>query len=433
MKDRVWRLWSSFVEPHPSVVDAVDRRRSRLLSSQLLVVMILVLIGAVTELLGADDFITIAPLVGAAWLVAFLSYTLARRGCYQTGAMLTAVMTISVCFAIVVQRPQDPVWEGFITLAILFASIFVSTARIALLSGFAVCATVGGVILTPTLRPVGVGAPIIFYQLIMVGMIVLTRAHYATLERERRAQDLATQTRLDHAQRVELFGRLAGGIAHDFNNILQLVSLGASELQHSEQLSPEEREAIVDIMKASSRGSRLTQRLMQIAKQEEEPHRVFDLAFWLRETLPSLERDTRGGASLELLSDVARLEIRANETQVRQVLENLIRNAVDASGDDAVIKIRLDELHLTQSEAQHMAFTPGVYAQLNVQDFGSGMDEQTLGRIFEPFYTTRGSSTGTGLGLASVWAILQQQGGHISAQSRPGEGSTFQVLWPVVR
>ncbi|MCH2108252.1 MAG: ATP-binding protein [Polyangiaceae bacterium] len=431
MSKGLTRLWNWLVRPSSRVQDPMDRRRSRLLASQLVVVDLLVLIGALLQALRAPDFLPVAPFVGIGWSALFFGYVLARKGAYEVAASIVATSIIFVCLAIVLVRPQDPVWEGFMTLAVLFASLFVSLRIIALLSAWAVAATIAAVFLTPELRAPGTSIPLVFYQVIMVAMIFLTRAHHAALDKMRREKDLAHQARLEQAKRVELLGRLAGGIAHDFNNVLQLVTVGASELKSSNEITLDDQEVVGDILEASERGSDLTKRLMMVAKEQQLEPGVFDLKDWLHQVVPTLERESRGRASLEFFYSEGVVKICADETQVRQVLDNLIRNAIAACPDAAVIRLRLEDTQLVGEDALELGCAPGRYAQLFVEDSGSGMDEQTLARIFDPFFTTRDAGMGTGLGLASVWAILQQQGGHISAESRLGEGSSFRVLWPL--
>lgn len=433
MNGNIFSLWRRVIEPTEKVTDPGERRSARLLAAQFFVVLVLVALGAVTQTFLAPDFLIILPLLGAGWLFVFFGLQLARRGRHRIAAFLVAAVIIVACTAIVVLRPEDPVWEGFLNLAVLFAAMFVSTRALTLLAAMALGGTLVGILVTPELQGAGKAVPLLFYQLIAVILIVLTRAHNTSVEADRRAKELADQERLATAKRVELFGRLAGGVAHDFNNVLQLVSSCATLLEYSPAVQGDDREVVKELLAASERAGAMTKALMMFAKEQTQAGNLFDLNKWLKESLPSLESGTQGKVSLAFTSNDESLIICANQTQVRQVVENIVNNAAQASNTAARVALNLDLTHLDPNEASSLGCTPGSYARLVVSDNGVGMSSDTLERVFEPFFSTRSSTEGTGLGMASVWAIVQQQQGHISAESELNEGSLFRVLWPLAK
>ena len=239
--------------------------------------------------------------------------------------------------------------------------------------------------------------------------------------------------RLLQAQKLEAIGTLAGGIAHDFNNILSAI-IGYSEmfLDDTPETHPG-REDIEQILKAGRRGRDLVRQIMDFSREERLQERapveigpiVEEVVSLLRTSLP---------ATVEIRENISRGDIiLADATQIHQMVVNLCTNAVHAMrAGDGVLEIGLagrdfDACSLPPCLAGRQ---PGTYIELTVTDTGDGMDAATLERIFDPYFTTKGSKEGNGLGLAVVHGIVKRHDGAVTVHSEPGKGTTFQVFFP---
>ncbi|MFA6223774.1 MAG: PAS domain S-box protein [Desulfomonilaceae bacterium] len=245
--------------------------------------------------------------------------------------------------------------------------------------------------------------------------------------------EVSLQRQLQQAQKMEAIGTLAGGIAHDFNNILQ-VALGYSDLIIGDEGFPQRYKADVQkISEAANRGAHLVQRLLTFSRKTEfkpQPlnlnHRVVDLRKMLDRTIPKMiEIQTL------LSEDVA--AISADPTQIDQVLMNLAVNARDSMPNGGKLTFETGDVIIDEEYSRtHADIQPGRYVLVSVSDTGSGIDDETLEHIFEPFYTTKGVGKGTGLGLAMVHGIVKRHKGHISLFSRLGAGTTFRIYFPAL-
>jgi PAS domain S-box-containing protein len=239
------------------------------------------------------------------------------------------------------------------------------------------------------------------------------------------------QEQLLQAQKIEAVGRLAGGVAHDFNNLLGVI-LGFSELARKD-LPAEHRahQRVEQIQKAAERAATLTRQLLAFSRKQLLQPRVVDLNTIAREMERMLRRLI--GEDIELVTSFAPdlWPVRADPAQVEQVILNLAVNARDAMPAGGTLTIRTCEADLDPAFAgAHPGASPGPHAVLSVSDTGYGMDAATLSHVFEPFFTTKPAGHGTGLGLAMIYGIVKQSGGYISAESRPGQGTTFTVYLP---
>ncbi|OPZ16016.1 MAG: Blue-light-activated protein [candidate division BRC1 bacterium ADurb.BinA364] len=261
----------------------------------------------------------------------------------------------------------------------------------------------------------------------LIGAIIdITDAKRAEQEREKLTEQLA------QAQKLESVGRLAGGVAHDFNNMLNVI-LGHAEMARDDlpQNHPM-RASLEEILKAAQRSANLTRQLLAYARRQTVMPRVLDLNETVEPMLKMLQRLI--GENIELLwRPCSRLDpVRIDPSQIDQVLANLCVNARDAIGGGegkVVIETAMAEYDEGYCSA-HAGFEPGRFVQLAVGDDGCGMSQETLANIFEPFFTTKGVGEGTGLGLATVFGIVKQNGGFIEVQSEPGRGSTFRIHLP---
>jgi two-component system, cell cycle sensor histidine kinase and response regulator CckA len=248
------------------------------------------------------------------------------------------------------------------------------------------------------------------------------------------AQDITEQLRvqeqLRQAEKMDAIGSLAGGIAHDFNNILMVIrACGALLLKRLEDEGL--RADVMQIDSAAQRAAELTHQLLAFSRQQVLRPETTSLNAVVEETLVLLDRLI--GEDIEIVCALdPRLEPTiVDRTQLSQVIMNLAVNARDAMPDGGLITIHtanviLDEIYTTE----HPDVDPGSYVLLQVTDSGEGMDEDTRGRVFDPFYTTK--KAGTGLGLATVYGIVKQSGGFIWLYSEPEMGTTFKLYFPRV-
>ena len=272
------------------------------------------------------------------------------------------------------------------------------------------------------------------------GTALTVQVSSSTLEFEGRparlvlAQDITAQQQIEEqlrqSEKMEAIGSLAGGIAHDFNNILMVIrACGALLLKRIED--EDLRADVIQIDSAAQRAAELTHQLLAFSRQQVLRPETTSLNSVVEETLLLLQRVI--GEDIEILCELDPLleSTVVDRTQLGQVIMNLAVNARDAMTNGGVITIRtanvtLDKLYATE----HTEVTPGPYALLQVTDSGHGMDEDTRSRVFDPFYTTK--KAGTGLGLATVYGIVKQSGGHISLYSELGMGTTFKLYFPRV-
>jgi len=248
----------------------------------------------------------------------------------------------------------------------------------------------------------------------------------------------ALEEELRQSQKMEAIGRLAGGVAHDFNNLLTSILGGSSlvlERLDSGPAAPTDpvlRAEVEQIQAAAERAASLTQQLLAFSRRQVVEPRVLDLNSVAQNTARMLERLLGEEIRLELALDPGLSPVRADEGQMHQVLINLAVNARDAMPGGGVLRIATSSLEVERAAAAHAGaeIPAGRYSVLAVSDSGVGMSEQTLAHIFEPFFTTKEKGKGTGLGLATVYGIVTQSGGFVSAESVAGGGSTFRVLLP---
>ncbi|HTT33517.1 MAG TPA: PAS domain S-box protein [Methylomirabilota bacterium] len=257
------------------------------------------------------------------------------------------------------------------------------------------------------------------------------------LAQRERAEEQEHSRRLEQqlllTQKMEAIGRLAGGVAHDFNNLLGVI-LGNCEMI-LKNLPPDnpERTRIEEIKMAGDEASSVTKQLLAFSRQQNFQQQVLDLNTVLSDLEPLLKRIIRESIHFEMALGQDVGSIKMDRSQLAQVILNLVANARDAMTGGGRLRIETSNIELGEAYAhEHVDVTPGPYVQLSVSDSGEGMDRETVSRIFEPFFTTKEKGRGTGLGLAMVYGIIRQGGGHIWVYSEPGKGSTFKIYFPRV-
>ena len=239
------------------------------------------------------------------------------------------------------------------------------------------------------------------------------------------------EAQLRQAVKMEAIGTLAGGVAHDFNNLMTAV-IGYSTLFL--QTMPDDaplRKDIEQIKKAGERAANLTQQLLAFSRKQVVQPQVLNLNGVLKEIQKMLERLI--GEDIELESRYAPelWRVLSDPTLIEQVIINLAINARDAMPRGGKLTIETLNTQLDKAYTRHhIELMPGDYVMMAVSDNGIGMDKETQSHIFDPFYTTKAKGKGTGLGLATVYGIVKQTGGHIMVYSEPGQGTTFKIYLP---
>ncbi|MDB5102500.1 MAG: response receiver sensor histidine kinase response regulator [Fibrobacteres bacterium] len=247
---------------------------------------------------------------------------------------------------------------------------------------------------------------------------------------------------LKHAEKLEAIGRLAGGVAHDFNNHLTAITGYADMVLESISADSTVRGDMVEIQKAGLRVTKITRDLLAFGRRQMLRNRIMDLDGVIR----SLEADIRGelGADLgfETRLDASLYPIRVDAAQIETVILNLVANSRDALHSGGRITVETGILDIPDEggaqvlESYHSGpfetIRPGYYVSLSIADTGAGMDPETVARIFEPFFSTKGCNKRSGLGLSTVYGIIKQSNGHIFVKSAPGAGTEFRILLPAV-
>jgi signal transduction histidine kinase/CheY-like chemotaxis protein len=250
-----------------------------------------------------------------------------------------------------------------------------------------------------------------------------------TAARHDEAERASLEAQLRQAQKMEAIGSLAGGITHDFNNILAVVN-GYSDLV-LRRLAPDDplRPQVEEIARAGGKAAALTHQLLAFTRRQVLEPRVLDLNEVVGELTPMLGRVIGERIDLVTRLDPHGCRVRADESQLEQVVMNLTVNARDAmpEGGRLTIATRNEELCRRTPDGAELE---GHFVLLSVSDTGDGIDPEIQDRIFEPFFTTKEPGEGTGLGLSTVYGIVKQSGGYVWVDSEHGLGSTFDVCLP---
>jgi len=259
---------------------------------------------------------------------------------------------------------------------------------------------------------------------ILLGFAKITRD--VTEHKEAQAALFEAKSALFHSQKMDALGQLTGGVAHDFNNLLGAV-LGSLELASKRLPNDLKLKQLIDnAIKGAQRGTYLTRRMLTFAHQNEVKPESIHVPSLVQGMLDLLQSSVGTSTIIETQIPFTLSTIRGDPNQLELALLNLALNARDAIPENGRIIISLREEHYTPDRG-----TAGKYACISVADTGEGMDEATLSRAMEPFYTTKGSGKGTGLGLSLVHGIMVQAGGRLVLKSMRGKGTTVELWFPI--
>jgi nitrogen-specific signal transduction histidine kinase/CheY-like chemotaxis protein len=252
-----------------------------------------------------------------------------------------------------------------------------------------------------------------------------------TDEKTAEAERARLQQQLIQATKMESIGRLAGGVAHDFNNMLNVI-MGHVEfaLDQIDGAHPVAAD-LTEVRRAAQRSADLTRQLLAFARRQAVAPRIIDLNDYVDRMLSMLRRLIGENVTLTWQPGDHLSAVEIDPTQVDQILANLTANARDAIAGVGQVTIRTSNVSFDAAYCrEHPALRPGAWVLLELADSGRGMDQETLDHIFEPFYTTKAEGQGTGLGLATVYGIVEQNRGFITASSRLGGGTTVRIFLP---
>ena len=260
----------------------------------------------------------------------------------------------------------------------------------------------------------------------------LAQARHEIKERRKAEEQRAKLSgQLAQAQKMESVGRLAGGVAHDFNNMLGVIFGNAEMALQQVGTDHPARDALEEIRKAADRSADLTRQLLAFARRQTVVPRLLDLNETVQGMAKMLQRMIGEEVCLELHLDTNVWPVRVDPSQIDQMLVNLCANARDAIRGVGALSIATGNWYFDETYcAEHPESSPGEYVVLAVSDDGCGMDKETLSHLFEPFFTTKGVGEGTGLGLATVYGAVKQNGGFMEVRSEPAHGTTFEIFLP---
>ena len=247
------------------------------------------------------------------------------------------------------------------------------------------------------------------------------------------SRDVSERKRLEEmvqqSQKMEAIGRLAGGIAHDFNNLLTVINGFSEVLAESLPESDPNRALADEIRQAGLKAAELTKQLLAFSRRQNVTRQVLDLNEAVASSSALLGRLIGEDVRLRVTPAPGRADILADPGQIDQVVINLVMNARDAMPGGGEVTVTVSH-HTARGEGEAGEMPPGEYVVLAVADTGGGIDDATKALIFEPFFTTKEQGKGTGLGLATVYGVIQQAKGRITVESEVGRGTTFRLFWP---
>ena len=276
------------------------------------------------------------------------------------------------------------------------------------------------------------------YEQAQQEIVERTRVEDALRDTNRRlAETLArlqeTQEQVVQQERLAAIGQLAGGVAHDFNNFLTTITLYTQMALQRSDVPGELKHTLQTILDETQRAGQLVQQILDFSRRSPMRTRVVDLRPSVERAARVLGRTLPESIRLRLEMSVEDCMVEADATRIQQVLMNLVVNARDAMPDGGDLRIGLSRALVGRDEQPPIAeMQPGEWIRLSVSDTGTGISPEVLPHIFEPFFTTKGQGEGAGLGLAQVYGIVTQHGGHVGVETAPGKGTTFCVYLPAL-
>jgi PAS domain S-box-containing protein len=244
-------------------------------------------------------------------------------------------------------------------------------------------------------------------------------------------EKIAAEEQLRQSQKMEAVGNLTGGLAHDFNNLLTVIIGNLDLLLDDQAIGRTAKERLETILQASERGATLTRRLLAFSRRQPLQAKLVEVNDLVQGTTQLLHRTLGENVTIRLRTAPGLWTPRVDAAQLETAIVNIAINARDAMPDGGTLIIETRNVDIDANYAAHCpGLVPGAYVAIEITDTGTGMQPEVLGRIFEPFFTTKGSGAGTGLGLSMVYGFMKQSGGHVTAYSEPGTGTTFKMYLP---
>ena len=252
--------------------------------------------------------------------------------------------------------------------------------------------------------------------------------------RKRAEQEKAElENRIRATQKMEAIGTLAGGIAHDFNNILVPIIAYTDMVMATEAVGSANRQNLQEVYKAANRAKELVKQILTFSREREHEVSPVQIVPVVKESIKLLKASLPSTIEVTQRLEAEGVTILADPTQIHQIVMNLCTNAYHAMREQGgVMEVTLSQVEIGPDDFPDRSLSPGPYLVLTVSDTGPGMDQATMERIFDPYFTTRKHGEGTGLGLAVVLGIVKKYGGDIRVYSEPGQGASFQVYFPVL-
>lgn len=262
---------------------------------------------------------------------------------------------------------------------------------------------------------------------------VVDKGHPGVLAVLQDATDLKKmETQFAQSQKMQAIGQLAGGIAHDFNNLLTAISGHCDLLLMRHSTEDKDYADLMQVQQNANRAAALVSQLLAFSRKQTLRPQKIDIEAVLSDLMHLLNRLVGERVKLVLRHAPDLGNIRADKRQLEQVIMNLVVNARDAMPSGGLIRVETEAIELQQELRRDRAVVPcGKYAMIRVSDTGTGIAPDHLGKIFEPFFTTKKTGEGTGLGLSTVYGIVKQSGGYVFVDSTLGEGTVFQLYFPI--
>ena len=280
------------------------------------------------------------------------------------------------------------------------------------------------------------GIPVVFSGVAAAMVVFRDISEYKKAEEEAlrsKARQKQLEENLLQSQKMEAVGQLAGGVAHDFNNIMMAIILNCQVMLEERGPQPGPYDRLEEVLASCESAVALTKQLLTFSRLRKVETQLLDFNLQVSAARPMLKRLLRANIELSLDLEPGLGWISADPSQIEQVLINLGINARDAMPGGGKLKIGTSHAEFgAGSRAEMLGLAAGHYVRLSVQDEGGGMSASVKERIFEPFFSTTGPGSGTGLGLSTVYGIVKGAGGAIEVDSRPGQGCRFEIYLPQV-